>query len=126
MSVILIAAIWTLPTFGLLITSFRKENEIRSTGWWTVFAHPFMETWTMANYSDVLSSEGMLNAFINSLIVTIPATVIPITIAAFAAYAFAWMRFPGRAVLFVFVVGLLVVPLQMALVPLLRGYVAWT
>ena len=77
----------------------------------------------MANYADVFTSEGMLNAFVNSLIVTIPATVIPITMAAFAAYAFAWMKFPGRAVLFVVVVSLLVVPLQMALVPLLRGYV---
>ena len=124
-TVVLIAAIWTLPTFGLLITSFRRPNEIRSSGWWTVFTNPFMETWTMANYADVFTSEGMLNAFVNSLIVTIPATVIPITMAAFAAYAFAWMKFPGRAVLFVVVVSLLVVPLQMALVPLLRGYVTF-
>ena len=98
-SVVLIAAIWTLPTFGLLITSFRPPNEIRSSGWWTVLTNPFMETWTMANYADVFTSEGMLNAFVNSLIVTIPATVIPITMAAFAAYAFAWMKFLVRAVL---------------------------
>jgi alpha-glucoside transport system permease protein len=122
-TVVLIAALWTLPTFGLFISSFRTPNEIRSSGWWTVLTNPFMETWTMANYADVFTSEGMLNAFVNSLIVTIPATVIPITMAAFAAYAFAWMKFPGRAVLFVVVVSLLVVPLQVAFVPLLRGYV---
>ena len=122
MSVVVIAAMWSLPTTGLLITSFRSPNDINTTGWWTVFAHPFETTWTMANYSDVLTADGMFNAFINSLIVTIPATVIPITIAAFAAYAFAWMRFPGRPLLFAVVIGLLVVPLQMTLVPLLRAY----
>jgi alpha-glucoside transport system permease protein len=121
-SVVLIAAMWSLPTTGLLITSFRSPNDINTTGWWTVFTHPFETTWTMANYSDVLTADGMFNAFINSLIVTIPATVIPITIAAFAAYAFAWMRFPGRPLLFAVVIGLLVVPLQMTLVPLLRAY----
>jgi alpha-glucoside transport system permease protein len=121
-SVVLIAALWSLPTVGLLITSFRPVNDINSSGWWTVFAHPFETTWTTVNYTEVLTADGMFNAFINSLIVTIPATVIPITIAAFAAYAFAWMRFPGRPFLFAVVIGLLVVPLQMTLVPLLRTY----
>ena len=121
-SVVVIAALWSLPTTGLLITSFRSPNDINTTGWWTVFTHPFETTWTLANYSDVLTADGMFDAFINSLIVIIPATVIPITIAAFAAYAFAWMRFPGRPVLFAVVIGLLVVPLQMTLVPLLRAY----
>lgn len=122
-SVFVIAFIWTLPTAGILLSSFRNENAIRDSGWWTIFAHPF-ETgqWTMENYADVLTSAGMGEAFLNSLLVTIPATVIPITIAAFAAYAFAWLRFPGKSVLFAIVVGLLVVPIQMTLVPLLRVY----
>jgi alpha-glucoside transport system permease protein len=107
----------------MFVSSFRTANEIRTSGWWTAFIHPFqMSQWTLENYSTVLTADGMLNAFINSLIITIPATVIPITLAAFAAYAFAWMRFPGRDLLFAVVVGLLVVPLQMALIPVLRLY----
>ncbi len=121
-AVIFIAGLWSIPTVGLLISSFRSSDAIAKSGWWTVFAHPFTETWTLVNYSNVLTADNMFNAFVNSLIVTIPATVIPITIAAFAAYAFAWMKFPGRSVLFATVVALLVVPLQMTLVPLLRAY----
>lgn len=118
-----IAVMWTIPTAGIFISSFREENAIKQSGWWTVFAHPFEASqWTLENYSEVLTSSGMLDAFLNSLLVTIPATVIPITIAAFAAYAFAWMKFPGRSLLFAIVIGLLVVPLQMTLVPLLRLY----
>ena len=122
-AVIVIAFLWSLPTVGLLITSFRPRDAINNSGWWTVFAHPFEAgQWTVENYLQVLSSDGMGNAFINSLVVTIPAVVIPITIAAFAAYAFAWMNFPGRVVLFIVVVGLMVVPLQMSLIPILRIY----
>lgn len=122
-AVLLICFLWTLPTVGMFVSSFRTANEIRTTGWWTALVHPFqMSQWTLENYSTVLNADGMLNAFINSLIITIPATVIPITLAAFAAYAFAWMRFPGRDWLFAGVVGLLVVPLQMALIPVLRLY----
>ncbi|HEX9123053.1 MAG TPA: carbohydrate ABC transporter permease, partial [Actinomycetota bacterium] len=92
-------------------------------GWWTALAHPFrVAEWTFQNYRDALSTGGFGNAFLNSLAVTIPATVIPITIAAFAAYAFSWMEFRGRYVMFVAVVGLMVVPLQMALIPILRLY----
>ena len=104
-------------------SSLRSKNAIDTSGWWDAIVHPFEAAqWTIQNYSDVLTADNMLNAFMNSLVVTIPATVIPITIAAFAAYAFAWMRFPGRSFLFAMVVGLLVVPLQMALIPLLRLY----
>ena len=122
-AVIAIAFIWTLPTLGILISSFREPNKIRTSGWWTVFAHPFEFTeWTIENYDSVITADDMGNAFINSLIVTIPSTIIPITIAAFAAYAFAWMDFRGRDMLFAAVVGLLVVPLHMALIPILRLY----
>ncbi|MCP4356985.1 MAG: carbohydrate ABC transporter permease [Chloroflexi bacterium] len=123
LAVIMICILWTLPSVGMLVSSFRNPNDIRTTGWWTAIAHPLEASqWTMENYNAVLTADGMANAFINSLIITIPATVIPITLAAFAAYAFAWMRFPGRDLLFAIVVGLLVVPLQMALIPILRLY----
>jgi alpha-glucoside transport system permease protein len=123
-AIILIAFIWTIPSVGLLITSFRYPNDIQTSGWWTVFQHPFeLSQYTIQNYAQVITADGMGEAFINSLLVTIPAVVIPITIAAFAAYAFAWLEFPGRTFFFVIVVGLMVVPLQMALIPLLSLYV---
>ncbi len=121
-AVVVIAALWSLPTAGLLISSFRSATDINSSGWWTTILHPFETTWTLGNYTDVLTANGLLDAFVNSLVVTIPATVIPITLAAFAAYAFAWMDFRGRSLLFAVVVGLLVVPIQMSLVPLLQAY----
>lgn len=118
-----ITLLWTLPSVGLLISSFRPQNDVFATGWWTVFQHPFDFTqYQLDNYIRVLTTEGMARAFLNSLSIAIPSTVIPIAVAAFAAYAFAWMDFPGRQVLFVIVVGLLVVPLQMTLIPLLRVY----
>ncbi len=124
--VLLIAFTWTLPTAGLLISSLRPAGAIATSGWWTVLIHPFeMSQWTLANYSSVLADRGMFDAFINSVVITIPATVIPISLAAFAAYAFAWIEFPGRKLLFAIVIGLLVVPLQMTLVPLLQLYVEW-
>jgi alpha-glucoside transport system permease protein len=125
-AIVVIAVAWSIPTTGLLISSFRPANDIRSSGWWDALLHPFEATtsWTLDNYATVLTADGLFDAFINSLVVTIPAVVIPITIAAFAAYAFAWMRFRGRSLLFAIVVGLLVVPLQMSLVPVLRLYTA--
>jgi alpha-glucoside transport system permease protein len=122
-----IVILWLIPTLGVLITSFRPEELANSTGWWTALANPFEEgAWTIENYRQALDAEGFGNAFLNSLAVAIPATVIPITIAAFAAYAFSWMQFRGRYVMFVLVVGLLVVPLQMALIPILRLYTEGT
>lgn len=122
-AVLLIAVIWTLPSAGLMISSLRPANDIVTSGWWTVFSHPFeASVWTVENYVQVLTAHGLGNAILNSVLVTIPSVVIPITIAAFAAYAFAWLEFPGRKFFFVVVVGLMVVPLQMSLVPLLRLY----
>jgi len=120
--ILIIIIIWIIPTVGVLISSFRPPDAVNANGWWTVFSNLGSNEWTLSNYSDVLTSEGFGNSFLNSLSVTIPATVMPITIAAFAAYGFAWMDFPGRQWLFVVVVALLVIPLQMALIPLLRLY----
>jgi len=205
-ALLLVVIIWSIPTIGLLVSSFRTRFDIQTTGWWNVFPHrewqmvstvdpkalgldpngvmsvegvqgTFEElregvqspdgatrvTWvgnkrlgsievqkrvwttswdfTLDNYKQVLLGSGvvaknpdgttellpgqdMSQAFLNSLAVSIPSTIIPILIAAFAAYAFAWMKFPGRKAMFILVVGLLVVPLQIALVPILRDYMA--
>jgi alpha-glucoside transport system permease protein len=112
--------LWLLPSIGLLVTSFRKSEAALNSGWWTVITKPFSD-WTFSNYTEVLEAGGS-NAFLNSLAVSLPATVIPLLIATMAAYAFTFMDFPGRDLLFVIIVGLLVVPLQVALVPLLRIY----
>lgn len=122
-AVILIALIWTLPTIGLLISSFRPREDLLNSGWWTVLLHPFELTQlSLNNYGEVLTSEGMGQTFLNSFVIAVPATVIPIAIATFAAYALAWMRFPGRQLIFMIIVGLMVVPLQMTLIPVLRTY----
>ena len=115
---------WLVPVIGLLISSFRPRDDVLSTGWWTVFANPleFTQRVTIENYVEVLEA-GMGPAIINSFVIAVPSTVIPILAAAFAAYAFSWMRFPGREVLFIVVIMLLVVPLQVAFVPLLRMFV---
>jgi alpha-glucoside transport system permease protein len=132
-ALLLLVIIWTVPTLGLFVSSFRGQEAVRDTGWWTTKPAEL----TLNNYDQVLGGkeypdptlpggvakgENMSNAFLNSLTVTVPSTVIPILIAAFAAYGFAWMKFPGRKVLFVIVVALLVVPLQIALIPILRDY----
>ncbi len=116
--IVVIALLWMTPSFGLLVSSFRPSTEIASTGWWTAFQTPFK--FTLDNYSSVLSQNGMGRSFLNSLIISVPGTVIPILVAAFAAFAFAWMKFRGRDVIFMFVVALLVVPIQMTLIPVLR------
>jgi alpha-glucoside transport system permease protein len=120
-TIIVIVLLWSIPTLGVLVTSFRAEEFVNTSGWWTALAHPFEAAqWTVENYRVAIEGQEFGSAFMNSLAMAIPATVIPITIAAFAAYAFSWMEFRGRYVLFVAVVGLLVVPLQMALIPILK------
>ena len=127
----LIAIFWTIPTIGLLITSIRVPDDVASSGWWTVFAGK--ANFTMRNYIEVLGTGGvdasnaaasnnLGQAFLNTIIMSVPSTVIPIFLAALAAYGFAWMSFPGRKLLFMILVALLVVPLQMSLIPILRDY----
>jgi alpha-glucoside transport system permease protein len=119
---LVIAVLWTLPTFGLFISSFRPEEEIKSNGWWTIFANP---GFTLENYREVLlsassSSPQLGEYFVNSLAIAVPATVFPLVLASMAAYAFAWIKFKGSAPLFVFIFALQIVPLQLALIPLLQ------
>lgn len=118
LALIILTIIWIVPTIGLLVSSFRPGFLISRTGWWTALFPPYQ--FTLQNYSDVLQANNLFSSFINSLTIAIPATVLPIAIAAFAAYAFAWMRFPGRNWLFLLMVGLLAVPLQMTLIPVLK------
>jgi len=120
---IVIAVLWTVPTFGLFVTSLRPQLAIRRTGWWTALSDP---TFTLDNYKTVLSSEGSAGLgsyFINTFVIVIPSVIIPICLAALAAYAFAWIDFPGRNVLFVMVFALQIVPIQVTLLPLLTLYV---
>jgi alpha-glucoside transport system permease protein len=118
--IVTIAILWFVPTIGLLISSFRPAQEIARSGWWEVFTPP--TTLTLDLYEEALTARNMGRSFVNSLFITIPATIIPIMAAAFAAYAFAWLEFPGRNVLFIIVVALLAVPLQMAFIPILQIY----
>ncbi len=120
---IVIAILWTVPTFGLLVSSFRPERAIKTEGWWTFFSNP---TLTLDNYREVLDSEsgaGLGAFFVNSLVITIPSVIIPLSLATIAAYAFAWIKFPGRNFLFLVIFALQVVPLQVTLIPLLTLYV---
>ena len=121
----ILVVIWLIPTLGLFISSFRSEADIKTSGWWEWFTDPSV---TFENYDLVLfgtgsAAPGMGDALLNSLAIVIPATIIPIAIAAFAAYAFAWMEFPGRNWIFILLVSLLAVPIQMSLIPLLQLYV---
>ncbi|HUS14435.1 MAG TPA: carbohydrate ABC transporter permease [Chloroflexia bacterium] len=113
----LIALIWLVPTVGLLITSLRPRPDIASSGWWTVLSVP---RFTLGNYQEVLNTQGMWAGFANSLFISVPSTVLPVLIAALAAFAFAWIPFPGRDAIFLLVVALLVVPIQMTFVPVLN------
>ena len=119
----ILCLLWFVPIFGTFVTSFRPLDDANSTGWWTVFTHP--STWsdlTLDNYQRAIEGSNMGNAFINSLAITLPATFIPILVAAFAAYAFTFMEFPGRDFLFLAIVAMLVVPNYVAFVPMLKIY----
>jgi alpha-glucoside transport system permease protein len=128
----IVAVLWLVPVLGLLITSFRTTTDAQATGWWTVFTNLFTTAWTPINYADAFTGatsgtgQSLGSEFLNSLAVAIPATVLPIMFAAFAAYAFTFLEFRGKEVYFAVVVGLLVVPVQIALIPVLQTYKAIT
>lgn len=122
-AVIIIAVLWTIPTFGLLVSSFRPERQIKTTGWWTFFSDP---TLTLDNYRSVFGADGGVNMakfFVNSLVICIPSVLIPLSLAALAAYAFAWIDFRGKNVLFLSIFALQIVPIQVTLLPLLKLFV---
>lgn len=119
-AIIGICLLWMLPTAGLFVSSFRPRSAIATTGWWTALAPPW--DFTTANYESVLTARGMGQSFLNSLMISVPATILTILVAALAAYAFSWMEFKGRDGLFLLVIGLLVVPLQLTLIPVLRMF----
>jgi alpha-glucoside transport system permease protein len=120
---LVIAVLWTIPTAGLLISSFRPEDDIKSTGWWHIVTSP---SFTLDNYQAVLSGDSQYDLstyLINSAVITIPAVLIPISVATLAAYAFAWMKFPLKNTLFVIIFALQIVPIQVTMIPLLKLYV---
>ncbi|MET9342774.1 carbohydrate ABC transporter permease [Nonomuraea sp. NPDC004354] len=116
---ILIGLFWLIPTLGLLVVSLRDETVNNSEGWWTIFTKP--AELTISSYTNLLAS-GFTASFWNTVLITVPTTVLVIGIAAMAAYAFAWIEFPGRDTLFLVVVGLLIVPIQIALIPIATLY----
>ena len=122
-TILVFATIWLIPTLGLLITSIRSPSSIAGSGWWTVFPKLFSgDQFSLENYAGVIMKEGLGTAFLNSLKISVPATAISTLVASFAAFGFAWMKFTGRRVLFMIVVGAMIVPLQMTFIPILPIY----
>ncbi|MEU3501473.1 carbohydrate ABC transporter permease [Streptomyces hundungensis] len=115
---ILVGLLWLMPTVGLLLSSLRSPADIASTGWWKTFADP--SRLTFHNYAHLLDNSTITNSLWSTVAITVPATVLVVVIGSLAGYAFAWMDFPGRDWWFMVVVSLLVVPVQVALVPVAK------
>ena len=116
-TLVLLCVLWTLPTVGLLVTSLRSRTAQAETGWWTSL---WNGGWTLENYRGVFENAGIGTSLLNSVLVAIPATIIPIMFAAFAAYAFSFMDFRGKDLLFILIVAVMVVPIQVAFQPMLN------
>jgi alpha-glucoside transport system permease protein len=112
--------LWLVPTIGLFITSILPASADASKGWWQIFAHPSLATW--ANYHALFHNSGLITALKTTAYIAVGNTVLVVVLGAMAGYAFAWLDFPGRDWLFIGVIGLLVVPLQMALIPMFKVY----
>ena len=119
-AMVVLCLLWSIPTIGLLVTSFRTRDDTLASGWWTTIVNPFGAGWTFDNYQRVFQGTDLGTGFINSIVVAVPATIIPIMFAAFAAYAFTFMDFRGKDMLFIIIVALLVVPIQVAFQPMLN------
>ena len=115
-----VGVLWLVPTIGLFFTSLLSAQDYNNNGWWRVISHPHLATW--ANYSNLWNNTGIPHAIVTTAEIAIGGTVLPILVAAMAGYAFAWLDFPGREWIFLIVIGLLVVPLQMALIPIFSLY----
>jgi len=120
--IIVFCLIWIVPTIGMVVNSFRSLGDMGTAGWWTTLFPP--HGFTLASYQQVLNTEGVPAAIVSSILITIPATVIQLAIATMGAYAFAWMNFPGKNIFFIVIVGLMVVPIQMTLIPVLQFFKA--
>lgn len=121
-TLLILVLIWSAPTVGLLITALRDRDEAAASGWWTAVADPFNQIWSLASFEKAVEG-GMLTSLMNTLVISVPATILPLVIAANAAYAFTFIEFKGREVLFASLVALMVLPLQSALIPVLKGMV---
>jgi alpha-glucoside transport system permease protein len=117
---VVVGVLWLVPTFGLFITSILPLSDLATSGWWQIFSHPSHATW--ANYSALFHNSGLLTALKTTAYIAVGNTVLVVVIGAMAGYAFAWLDFPGRDWVFIGVIALLVVPLQMALIPMFRLY----
>ena len=123
---VVLSALWLLPTVGLFMTSLRAKGEAQTSGWWDVLLNPFSQDWDLSSYTSVLTENKLATSFISSLAVTIPATILPLLFAAYAAFGFTFLSFRGREFFFSVIIGLLVVPLQGALVPVLKMFISFT
>jgi alpha-glucoside transport system permease protein len=122
LTVVIVMAIWLIPTLGLLVNSFRTVRDMSQAGWWTTIFPP--GPFTLASYQTIFQTPGFTESIVNSLLITIPATVLQVVIATFAGYAFAWMNFRGRDFFFLVIVGLMVVPVQLTFIPVLKLFAA--
>jgi alpha-glucoside transport system permease protein len=118
----IVMAIWLIPTVGLLVNSFRSVKDMTQAGWWTTLFPP--ANFTIASYQQIFGTPGFADSLVNSLLITVPATVLQVVIATFAGYAFAWMNFRGRDLFFLVIVGLMVVPVQLTFIPVLKLFAA--
>ena len=117
---VVVGLLWLVPTLGLFLTSLFSPTDVNSLGWWEIFSKPSLATFQ--NYQDIWHDQSIRSAFFTTVWIALGGTILPIVVAALAGYAFAWLDFPGRDWLFVLVIALLVVPLQMALIPMFRLY----
>jgi alpha-glucoside transport system permease protein len=117
LALLVIAFVWVIPSIGVVVTSIRPRSEIASSGWWTILSHPQV---TLDNYATVIGSLGFGRAFVNSFLIAVPSTVLPVALGSLAAYAFAFLPFPGRKTIFLVIVALMVLPVQAGFVPILQ------
>ncbi len=125
LTLLALVILWLIPTVGLFVTAFRNKDDAYSSGWWTAIFSPFTQHWTIDPFTQALSANNLVSSFISTVAVAVPATILPIMFAAFAAYGFTFLSFKGKEVWFAIIIGLMVVPMQAALVPVLQLFVGF-